>query len=481
MNHQLIKDEFMIDLLTILTQIDDFMYFPVLIIVMAAAGLYFTFTTKGVQIRLAIESVRLILEPKEDQNSVSSLQAMLVSTASRVGTGNIIGVSTAICLGGPGACFWMWIMCIIGASSAFMESTLAQIYKRKDNNGQAYGGPAYYIEKGLKQHKLAILFCICLIATYALGFNLLCSYNLQSTFMDYSFYNPAVTPLIIGGILAVITGYCLMGGGKRIIKVTGTVVPIMGVAYVAVALIVILINYQNIPPMFLLIFEDAFDFKSIAGGIVGSCLVYGIKRGLFSNEAGVGSAPNASASAKVSHPAKQGLVQTLSVYIDTLILCTATALMCLSTGVARDAAVSGAPYVQNAISTVFGTAGPVFITVAMVLFAFTTLLGNIFYVDNAVTFMNNKVKPSKRFMNIFYIACTVVIFVGAIIPMDAAWAMADITMGAMTLINLPTCMILGKHAIACLKDYEIQKKAGKNPIFKASSIDINEEDLDFWK
>ena len=471
----------MIDLLTILTQIDDFMYFPVLIIVMAAAGLYFTFTTKGVQIRMAIESVRLILEPKEDQNSVSSLQAMLVSTASRVGTGNIIGVSTAICLGGPGACFWMWIMCIIGASSAFMESTLAQIYKRKDNNGQPYGGPAYYIEKGLKQHKLAILFCICLIATYALGFNLLCSYNLQSTFMDYSFYNPAVTPLIIGGILAVITGYCLMGGGKRIIKVTGTVVPIMGVAYVAVALIVILINYQNIPPMFLLIFEDAFDFKSIAGGIVGSCLVYGIKRGLFSNEAGVGSAPNASASAKVSHPAKQGLVQTLSVYIDTLILCTATALMCLSTGVARDAAVSGAPYVQNAISTVFGTAGPVFITVAMVLFAFTTLLGNIYYVDNALTFMNNKVKPSKRFMNIFYIACTVVIFVGAIIPMDAAWAMADITMGAMTLINLPTCMILGKHAIACLKDYEIQKKAGKNPIFKASSIDINEEDLDFWK
>jgi len=471
----------MMDLLTILTQIDDFMYFPVLIIVMAAAGLYFTFTTKGVQIRMAIESVRLILEPKEDQNSVSSLQAMLVSTASRVGTGNIIGVSTAICLGGPGACFWMWIMCIIGASSAFMESTLAQIYKRKDDKGHAYGGPAYYIEKGLKQHKLAILFCICLIATYALGFNLLCSYNLQSTFMDYSFYNPAVTPLIIGGILALITGYCLMGGGKRIIKVTGTVVPIMGVAYVAVALIVILINYQNIPPMFLLIFQDAFDFKSIAGGIVGSCLVYGIKRGLFSNEAGVGSAPNASASAKVSHPAKQGLVQTLSVYIDTLILCTATALMCLSTGVARDAAVSGAPYVQNAISTVFGTAGPVFITVAMVLFAFTTLLGNIYYVDNALTFMNNKVKPSKRFMNIFYIACTVVIFVGAIIPMDAAWAMADITMGAMTLINLPTCMILGKHAIACLKDYEIQKKAGKNPIFKASSIDINEEDLDFWK
>lgn len=447
---------------------------------MVIGGLYFTFRTRGVQIRLAIESVRLLLEPSED-NSVSSLQAMLVSTASRVGTGNIIGVSTAICLGGPGACFWMWLMCIIGASSAFMESTLAQIYKRKDSEGHAYGGPAYYIEKGLKQHKIAILFCICLIATYALGFNLLCSYNLQSTFMDYSFYNPATTPLIIGAILAIISGYCLMGGGNRIIKVTSTIVPIMGVSYVIVALIVILFNYQNVPAMFLLIFQDAFDFKSIAGGVLGSCLVYGIKRGLYSNEAGVGSAPNASASAKVSHPAKQGLVQTLSVYIDTLILCTATALMCLSTGVARDAAVSGAPYVQNAISTVFGTAGPIFITVAMILFAFTTLLGNIFYVDNALAFMNNEKKPSKRFMKIFYLACTVVIFVGAIIPMDAAWAMADITMGCMTLINIPTCIILGKHAIDCLKDYEAQKRAGKDPVFNASSISINQEDLDFWK
>ncbi|MBQ9025464.1 MAG: alanine:cation symporter family protein [Methanobrevibacter sp.] len=233
--------------------------------------------------------------------------------------------------------------------------------------------------------------------------------------------------------------------------------------------------------MFILIFQDAFDFKSIAGGVLGSCLVYGIKRGLFSNEAGVGSAPNASASARVSHPAKQGLVQTLSVYIDTLLLCTATALMCLSTGVTRDAVVSGAPYVQNAISTVFGTAGPIFITVAMVLFAFTTLLGNLYYVDNALAFMNNKNKPSKKFMNIFYIFATLIIFIGAIIPMDAAWAMADITMGGMTLINLPTCMIMGKIAIDCLKDYEKQKKEGKDPIFKANLIGLNEEELDYWK
>ena len=420
------------------------------------------------------------MEPSKDKNNISSLQAMLVSTASRVGTGNIVGVSTALCLGGPGACFWMWLMCIIGASSAFIESTLAQIFKQKDHEGHSYGGPAYYIEHGLNKPKLAALFCVFLIATYAVGFNLLCSYNLQSTFIDYSFYNAATTPIIIGAILALITGYCLLGGGNRIVKITGTVVPLMGVAYVGVALIIIILNYQNIPSMFATIFQNAFDFQSIFGGVAGSCMVYGIKRGLFSNEAGVGSAPNASASANVSHPAKQGRVQTLSVYIDTLLLCTATALMCLSTGVARDASVSGAPYAQNAISTVFGTAGPVFITVAMVLFAFTTLIGNLYYVDNALIFLNEKNKPSKKFMKIFYVVASVIVFVGAIIPMDAAWAMADICMGGMTLINLPVCVLLGKIAIDCLKDYETQKKSGQNPVFKAKTIGFDEGELDFW-
>lgn len=471
----------MLDIFTILNQIDSIMYYPILIIVMALAGLYFTIKTRGVQIRLFGESIRILLEPPTDNSNVSSLQAMLVSTASRVGTGNIIGVSTAICLGGPGACFWMWIMCIIGASSAFIESTLAQIYKRKGADGQAFGGPAYYIEEALHKHKLAILFCICLISTYGLGFNLLCSYNLQSTFMDYAFYDPTMTPLIVGALLALFTGYCLFGGGKRIVKMTSTIVPFMGVSYVIICLIVILMNLFYIPSMFMLIFQNAFDFQSIAGGIAGSCMIYGIKRGLYSNEAGVGSAPNASASAMVSHPAKQGLAQTLSVYIDTLLLCTATALMCLSTGVARNAAVSGAPYVQNAIYSVFGPIGPIFITVAMVLFASTTLIGNLYYVDNALIFLNNKKKPSKRFMNVFYVLCSLVIFVGAIIPMDTAWAMADITMGAMTLINLPVCVMLSKVAFDCLKDYEKQKKSGQDPIFKASSIGLNEAEIDFWK
>ena len=465
----------------ILDSIDSIMYYPILIIVMSLAGIYFTVLTKGVQIRLFPEAIRLLKEPPEDKKNVSSLQAMLVSTASRVGTGNIVGVSTAICLGGPGACFWMWIMCIIGASSAFVESTLAQIYKRKNSEGECYGGPAYYIERALHAPFLAGLFCVFLIATYAVGFNLLCSYNLQSTFETYSFYDAKWTPLIVGGILAILTGYCLLGGGKRIVKLTSVIVPIMGVAYVIISLIVILVHIRNIPSMFVLIFKDAFDFKSILGGVAGSCMIYGIKRGLYSNEAGVGSAPNASASAKVSHPAKQGLVQTLSVYIDTLLLCTATALMCLASGVDRTEAVSGAPYVQNAISTVFGKVGPTFITVAMVLFAFTTLLGNLYYVDNALIFLNHKKEPSRLFMRCFHLGCAVVVLLGALIPMNAAWAAADITMGGMTLINLPSCMLLGKIAIDTLKDYEKQKKEGKSPVFKATDIGLNEDELDFWK
>lgn len=465
----------------ILNKIDDYMYYPVLIVVLAAGGLYFTCRTRAVQLRLFKDACKLIMEKPAGEQKVSSFQALMVSTASRVGTGNIIGVSTAICLGGPGACFWMWLMCIIGASSAFMESTLAQIYKRKGKDGNSYGGPAYYIEQALKKPWLSVLFCVFLIATYAVGFNLLCSYNLQSTFASYSFYHENSTPYIIGAILAVTVGYCLFGGGKRIIHLTEKIVPLMGISYVIVSLVIIVANVKNVPAMFSDIFRDAFDFKAIFGGLSGSCMVYGIKRGLYSNEAGVGSAPNASASADVTHPVKQGLVQTVSVYIDTMLLCTATAFMCLSSGVAYSKDVSGAPYVQNAISTVFGKAGPIFITVAMVLFAFTTLIGNLYYVDNALAYLNKKKQPSRRFLNIFYVFCVLIIFAGAIIPMDFAWTMADITMGGMTLINIPCCLILSGTVIKALKDYEKQKKAGNNPIFRARNIGLNPDKLSFWK
>ena len=468
-------------MLGILTKIDDVMYYPILIIVMAIAGLYFTCRTRFVQLRLFPEACRLIMEKPADQQHVSSFQALMVSTASRVGTGNIVGVSTAICLGGPGAVFWMWLMCIIGAASAFVESTLAQIYKRKDEDGGCYGGPAYYIEQALHAPWLSVVFCVCLIATYAVGFNMLCSYNLQSTFAAYGFYQPSVTPAVVGLVLAVLVGYCVLGGGKKIVRLTEVVVPFMGLFYVAISLIVILAHITNIPHMFVMIFKDAFNFRSIFGGVSGSCMIYGIKRGLYSNEAGVGSAPNASASAVVSHPVKQGLVQTVSVYIDTMLLCTATALMCLSSGVEISADVNGTPYVQNAVATVFGKAGPIFITLAMVLFAFTTLLGNLYYVDNALIYMNKKKRPGRNFMRIFYIICTLVILFGAVIPMDAAWATADITMGLMTIINLPCCFVLFGTAWKALVDYEKQKRQGRNPVFHAKDIGLDRNRLSFWK
>ena len=465
----------------ILTKIDDVMYYPILIIIMAIAGIYFTSRTRFVQIRLLKEACRLVMEKPDDKQHVSSFQALMVSTASRVGTGNIVGVSTAICLGGPGAVFWMWVMCIIGAASAFVESTLAQIYKRKDEDGSCYGGPAYYIEQALHMPWLSFLFCICLIATYAVGFNMLCSYNLQSTFAAYSFYDVKLTPFIVGAVLAILVGYCLFGGGKKIVKLTEVIVPFMGLFYVAISVIVILAHISNIPSMFAMIFRDAFDFKSIFGGISGSCLIFGIKRGLYSNEAGVGSAPNASASANVSHPVKQGLVQTVSVYIDTMLLCTATALMCLSSGVKISVEVNGTPYVQNSLATVFGSLGPIFITLAMLLFAFTTLLGNLYYVDNALIYMNGKKRVKDSTMKIFYVAFILVIFFGAIIPMDAAWAIADITMGLMTIINLPCCVILFGTAKKALVDYEKQKKAGKNPVFRAADVGMDASKLSFWQ
>ena len=461
--------------------VDDVMYYPILIIVLTAAGLYFTVRTRGVQLRLFGTACKLIVEKPASQQKVSSFQALMVSTASRVGTGNIVGVSTAICLGGPGACFWMWLMCIIGASSAFIESTLAQIFKQRDEKGHYFGGPAYYIEKALRLPVVAGVFCVFLIATYAFGFNLLCSYNLQSSFQTYSFYDATWTPVIVGAVLAVAVGFCVMGGGSRIVKLTEKVVPVMGIAYVLVSLIIIFAHVGNIPETFRVIFEDAFNFRAIFGGLSGSCLILGVKRGLYSNEAGVGSAPNASAAADVTHPVKQGLVQTISVYIDTMLLCTATALMCLSSGVARTEKVSGAPYVQNAVSTIFGDFGPIFITLAMVLFAFTTLIGNLYYVDNALAYLNHKKKPSKWFMTVFYIFCVAIIFVGALVPMNFAWTMADITMGGMTLINIPCCVILSGIAIKALKDFEQQKKRKLNPTFHAKNIGLDSSKVQLWK
>lgn len=459
--------------------ISNFMYSYLLIILLLAVGLYFTVRTKFVQFRLFRESIRVVGEKPEKAGSVSSFQALMVSTASRVGTGNIIGISSAICGGGFGAVFWMWAIAIIGGASAFVESTLAQIYKRRDpETGESYGGPSYYIEAALHSRPLAVVFAVSLIATYAGGFNMLAAYNLQSTFSGYGFYDPQSTPWLIGLVLALLVGYCVMGGGKRIMKVTSTLVPFMGALYVLVALIVIVLNLPLLPQVIARIFSEAFNVRAIFSGFAGSAVMYGIKRGLYSNEAGVGSAPNAAAAANVSHPVKQGLVQMLSVFIDTLLICSATAFMLLCSGVEPDSSMEGAVYVQIALSKVFGTLGPLFITVAMALFAFTTLIGNLYYVDNALAYIVKKI-PAREFMILFRIDAMVLIFLGAGMSVDLVWNLADVLMGVMAIINLPVILFLSRAALAALKDYTAQRKHGRSPVFKAASIGLKER-TDYW-
>ena len=449
-----------------------------LALVLFCGGVYFTIRTRFPQLRLFGESIHVVMEKPAQEGSISSFGALMISTASRVGTGNIVGVSTAICLGGPGAVFWMWVTAILGGASAFVESTLAQVYKKRDPDGGSYGGPAYYIEDALHSRPLAIVFAAALIFTYGVGYNMLASYNLQSAFAGFSFYDKNTTPAILGAIISLLFLYCMLGGGQRIVKITGVLVPIMGCLYVLMAVVALILNLGNLGAMFGMIFSNAFDFKAIFGGFMGSCLMYGFKRGLYSNEAGIGSAPNAAAAADVSHPAKQGLVQMLSVFIDTLLLCTATAFMCMCSGVTPAADLAGAPYVQAALSATFGSIGPVFIAVAMLLFAFTTLLGNFYYIENCFAYILKK-KPSKVFMNTVRVVGAVLIFLGAVVSFGFAWDMADICQCILAFINIPSCVLLGGVAYRALDDYTAQKKEGKNPTYKAAANGVKEK-TDFW-
>lgn len=466
----------------IIESVSDFMYSYLLIILLLAVGLYFTVRTGFVQFRMLGESIRLVTEKKENKNSVSAFEALMVSTASRVGTGNIVGVANAIAIGGYGAVFWMWVIALIGGASAFAESTLAQIYKKRAEDGSSYGGPSYYIEAALHSRFLGVIFSAVLIATYAVGFNMLCSYNLITSLSEYRFYgNPetSVVPVICGLALAVLVGICVLGGGKRIVKVTGILVPVMGVTYILMAVIAMVLNAGMLPAVFQKIFVSAFDWKAIFGGFAGSALMQGIKRGLYSNEAGVGSAPNAAAAADVSHPVKQGLVQMLSVFIDTILICTATAMMCLSSGLTPSAEVTGAPYVQTALSATFGSFGYYFITFALLLFAFTTLLGNLFYCEGCLNYIAGR-RISKKALNGFFVAACGVIFLGAQLDFGLVWNLADVLMGIMALINLPVIVLLGGKAQAALKDYRKQRKEGKDPKFKADTIGLAGK-TDFWK
>ena len=433
----------------VLSKINDTLYTWLLIYLLAGSGIYFSIRTRFVQMRRFRDALRCMMEKKEGDKGVSSFQALMIATASRVGTGNMAGVATAIIMGGPGAAFWMWLMAILGSSSAFVESTLAQIYKKKEGDSFK-GGPAYYIERALHARWLGIIFAISLIATFAFGFNGLPSYNIVSAFGVY----------VEGDIIG---------------KISSVLVPLMAGLYILIGIFVILTNITRIPGVMAVVMANAFDFRSIFGGFVGSCMVMGIKRGLFSNEAGMGSAPNASASATVSHPAKQGLAQIISVYIDTLLICSTTVFLILLTGDWSDTGYSGIPLLQQCVARVIGPIGIHFVTVIVCLFAFTSIIGNYFYAEANILFITK----NKTAMTVFRIAAAVMVFIGARNSLSVAWDLADITMGLEAVVNIIAILLLGRIAFAALDDYEKQKAQGLDPVFHESNIGLS--DTDVWK
>ena len=457
----------------VLTKLNDVMYTYVLIIMLVGVGIYFTIRTRAVQFRLLKDGIKSLLEKdgagKKGEKKVSSFQALMISTASRVGTGNIAGIATAIATGGPGAVFWMWVMALVGGASAFIESTLAQVYKVR-NKGQFRGGPSYYMEKALGKRWMGVLFSVLLILCFAYGFNALQSYNMSSALEYYiTDYNDSIAPVVLGLILAASTAYVIWGGVHRIGFISSVIVPVMAVAYILMGLVTMVLHITDLPQMFAMIFREAFDVKAIMGGFAGSAVVIGIKRGLFSNEAGMGSAPNASASADVDHPVKQGLVQVISVFIDTILICSSTAIMLLVSGVeGQNGVLDGIPYVQKAISANVGNWGIHFITFSIFAFAFSSLIGNYYYAESNIVF----IKDNKVLMQVFRVTCVVAIFLGAQADFSLVWNIADITMGLMAVVNIIAIFLLGNVAIKVLKDYEIQKKQGKNPVFREKNVGL---------
>ena len=462
------------DLASLLTQIDDVLYKWLLIYLLAGSGIYFSIRTRFVQIRRFKDAMNCMLEKKDGDKGVSSFQALMIATASRVGTGNMAGVAMAIIFGGPGAAFWMWLMAVLGSASAFIESTLAQIYKKKEGDSFK-GGPAYYIERALHARWLGIIFAISLIATFAFGFNGLQAYNIVSAFDVYvEDLQSSILPTVIGVILA-LAALIIFFSGDIIGKISSVLVPVMAGLYILIGLFVIITNITRLPGIFAIIMRDALNFKAIFGGFTGSCMVLGIKRGLFSNEAGMGSAPNASASATVSHPAKQGLAQIISVYIDTLLICSTTVFLILLTGDWADSGYSGIPLLQQCVARVIGPIGIHFVTVIVCLFAFTSIIGNYFYAEANILFITK----NKMVMTIFRIAAAIMVFIGAGNSLDVAWSLADITMGLEAVVNIIAILLLGRIAFAALDDYEKQKEAGLDPVFHESNIGLH--DTDVWK
>ena len=472
----------------ILNSINDVLWTYILIAVLLFAAIWFSVKTRFVQVRMLGEMIKLLCssgkkehsevpsdstgnEPHHHpRHSISSFQAFAVSIASRVGTGNLAGVATAIAIGGPGAVFWMWIIAILGASTAFIESTLAQIYKVKGKNSFR-GGPAYYIQKGMGKRWFAVIFAILITLTFGLAFNSVQS-NTIAMAAKVSF---GWSPTLIGIILSCSTLIIIWGGIRRISKFSEVVVPIMAILYILLAIYIIIIRFDRIPHVLDLIFTEAFTGDAALGAGFGSAIIMGIKRGLFSNEAGEGSAPNVAATASVSHPVKQGLIQAFGVFTDTLLICSATAFIILCGGLYTGRA-SGIELTQLSLDNEIGSIGSTFVAIAIFFFAFTSIVSNYYYGETNLQFIRN----SRTLIIIYRLSVGAMVMIGTITSLDFVWGLADLFMGLMTLVNLTALAFLGKYSIMALNDYQSQRLRGYNPVYRRSTIPQIEAETECW-
>lgn len=448
----------------------------ILIIMLLGCAIWFSIRTRFVQFRMIGEMIKLLGEsagntPKGEKH-ISSFQAFAVSLASRVGTGNLAGVATAIAVGGAGAVFWMWVIALLGASSAFVESTLAQLYKVKGKDS-FIGGPAYYMQRGLGLRWMGLLFAGLITVTFGFAFNSVQSNTICAAMEGAFAFNPA----IVGGILTVFTLLIIFGGIQRIAKVSSIIVPVMALGYVTLALGIVLFNIGELPAVIKLIVSDAFGWEQAIGGSAGAALMQGIKRGLFSNEAGMGSAPNVAATATVSHPVKQGLIQTLGVFTDTLIICTCTAFIILFSGAPLDGTVNGVQLTQHALTNEIGRSGSIFVAIAILLFAFSSIIGNYYYGEANIRFITQK----RSVLYIYRLLVGGMVMFGALASLDLAWSLADITMACMTICNLIAISLLSRQAFLLLDDYLTQKRNGiQSPVFDKNRVPELRDKAEGW-
>ena len=444
------------------------LYTYILIPVLLLVGIFFTIRIKGGQFMHLKHALKLITKPAETKDDgskgLSPFKAFTISAASHIGIGNIVGVALAISVGGPGAVFWMWMTAIIGGATSFVENTLGQIFKEKGEDGSYKGGPAYYMTKGLGLPKLGVIFSIVISVVYGFMFNAIQA-NTVGVALGSAF---GIGPAVVGIILVVLVGAVIFGGLDRIADMTSLVVPFMAVAYMGLAFFIVIMNISQVPAMFALIFKSAFNFKAAAGGLVSGAILEGVRRGLYTNEAGMGSVPNASATAEVSHPAKSGLIQALGVYLNSILVCSATAFIIIlaGEGVYANPGLQGLQITQNALAAQVGGWAQIFLTVCVFMFAFSTLVGNYYYGENNLANLGLK----KTGTNIYRLLVLAVIFIGCVADFSLVWSTGDIFMGFMALINLFAILFLSKIAVETYNDYFKQLKTGIDPVFKVSNI-----------